>query len=106
MKRVFGLMIAILWPALAGHSQTVGGTVVAWGNDSSGQTNVPSGLTNVVSVAAGDLFQMALTSNGTVVVWGDNSFGQTNVPGILTNVTAIAAGQDFALALTAKGIVV
>jgi hypothetical protein len=28
------------------------GTVVAWGDGSSGETNVPSGLTNVVAIAA------------------------------------------------------
>jgi len=29
------------------------GTVVAWGLNSDGQTNVPAGLSNVVAVAAG-----------------------------------------------------
>jgi len=27
--------------------------VVAWGNNGSGQTDIPSGLTNVVAIAAG-----------------------------------------------------
>jgi len=33
------------------------GYVVAWGDNSSGQTNVPTGLTNVVAIAGGDSFK-------------------------------------------------
>ena len=75
------------------------GMVVAWGSNSSGQTNVPAGLTNVVAIAAGSFFSMALRANGTVVVWGSSSFGLTNVPAHLTNVIAIAAGGSSCLAV-------
>ncbi|MEG2455038.1 MAG: hypothetical protein RSC08_02195, partial [Oscillospiraceae bacterium] len=33
-------------------------------------------LTNVVDIAGGDAYSMALLSNGTVYTWGDNSYGQ------------------------------
>ncbi|MEG2120311.1 MAG: hypothetical protein RRY53_08120, partial [Pseudoflavonifractor sp.] len=33
-------------------------------------------LTNVVDIAGGDDYSMALLSNGTVYTWGDNSYGQ------------------------------
>jgi len=46
------------------------GTVVAWGNNSRGQTNVPAGLTGVVSIAAVLYHSLALKSDGTVVAWG------------------------------------
>jgi hypothetical protein len=36
------------------------GTVVAWGYNTSGQTNVPVWLTNVVAVAGGDSHSLAL----------------------------------------------
>ena len=66
--------------------------VIAWGNNSEGQTRVPS-LENVTAVAAGAEHSLALTSAGTVVAWGDNTSGQTTVPtGALTGVTQIAAG--------------
>jgi hypothetical protein len=66
--------------------------VIAWGNNSEGQTRVPS-LENVIAVAAGAEHSLALTSAGTVVAWGDNTSGQTTVPtGALTGVTQIAAG--------------
>ena len=58
------------------------GTVVAWGDDSAGQTDVPAGLTGVVAVAAGDEFSLALKSDGTVVGWGatDADVGETKIP--------------------------
>ena len=68
------------------------GTVVAWGYNSYGQTNVPAGLSNVVALAAGDRHNLALSDDGTIVAWGFNYYGQTNVPADLTNVVALAAG--------------
>jgi hypothetical protein len=66
--------------------------VIAWGNNSEGQTRVPS-LENVIAVAAGAEHSLALTSAGTVVAWGDNASGQSTVPtAALTGVTQIAAG--------------
>lgn len=82
------------------------GTVVAWGDNASGQTNVPPGLSNVVSVAAGQSHSLALRFDGTVVAWGDNASGQTNVPSGLSNVVAIAGGNTHSLALAADGTVV
>lgn len=65
------------------------GTVVAWGSNTSGQCDVPPGLNNVVSVAAGVGYSLALKSDGTVVSWGANGLIPTN----LTGVTSIAAGS-------------
>src|SRR5579872_6469993 len=72
-------------------------SVVAWGCDCEhfGQTNVPPGLTNAVTVEMGGYFALALTSDGRVVAWGDSSWnpdGETTVPPGLTNVVAISAG--------------
>ncbi len=80
--------------------------LVAWGENSYGQTTVPPGLTNVIAVAAGRAHALALTREGRVVAWGNNLYGQTNVPPDLTNVVAIAAGAGHNLALTAEGRVV
>lgn len=82
-----------------------GGTVLAWGDNTFGQTNVPADLTNAISIAGGQNFSMALRPDGTVVAWGDNSSGQTNVPADLSNVVAIAAGGYHALALKSDGTV-
>jgi len=77
-----------------GHSVALknDGTVVAWGQNASGQAAVPGGLTGVTAIAAGPYHTVALKSDGTVVAWGDNSSGETTVPGGLTGATAIAAG--------------
>jgi len=82
------------------------GTVVAWGYDGAGQTSVPGGLTNAITIAGGAYHSVALESNGTVVAWGDNTFGQTNVPAGLTNVSAIACGWYHNLALKNNGTIV
>jgi hypothetical protein len=83
------------------------GTVVAWGANGSGQTNVPPGLNNVVAVSAGgDLHSMAMTRDGNVFVWGSNANGQTNMPPDLGSAAAIAAGGNHSLALQRNGAVV
>ncbi len=40
------------------------GTIVAWGDNAFGQTNVPAGLSDVVSIAAGNGFSLALKRDG------------------------------------------
>jgi MBG domain-containing protein/List-Bact-rpt repeat protein/Regulator of Chromosome Condensation (RCC1) repeat protein/Big-like domain-containing protein len=80
------------------------GTVVAWGDNSA----VPTGLSNVVAIAAGAGFDtVALLTNGTVVAWGpEDNYGVTNVPAGLSGVTAIAAGLDDIVVLKSSGTVV
>src|ERR1700722_5250873 len=80
-------------------------SVVAWGYDNSGETNVPADLSNVVAIAGGQFFSLAVQGDGTVIAWGDNSFGQTDVPVGLSNVVAVAGGNYFALALQSNGMV-
>ena len=51
-----------------------GGTVFSWGVDLlPDQTNVPSGLNGVVTIAGGTYSSLALQNNGTVVAWGPAS---------------------------------
>jgi alpha-tubulin suppressor-like RCC1 family protein len=105
-----------------------GGTVMAWGDDESGQlgngsdesvSSVPvavSGLSGVSAIAAGGEHSLALLSNGTVMAWGNNESGQLGdgnfdesdtpvaVKG-LSGVAAISAGGAFSLALLKTGTV-
>jgi len=53
----------------AAEAQTAqtSGTVVAWGDNSYGQTNVPPNLTGVKAIAAGRYHNLALKDDGMVV---------------------------------------
>jgi ribosomal protein L14 len=60
------------------------GSIVAWGDNSSGQCNVlalPAGLA-YAEIAAGDQHVVARRTDGSVVAWGDNDYGQCNVPAL------------------------
>ena len=81
-------------------------TVVAWGYNNSGQTNVPAELSNVLKVAAGRHHSLALKSDGTVAAWGYNNRGQTDVPLGLSNVINIDGGYEHSIALRFDGTVV
>lgn len=48
------------------------GTVVAWGWNGYGQTDVRAGLTDVVTIDTRIHHNLALKSDGTVVAWGLN----------------------------------
>ena len=110
------------------------GSVLAWGNGTSGQLGIGSsgkvsaptqvrGLgpgSGVVAIAAGGSFALALKADGTLLAWGNNASGQLGdgtapkdhaapVPvrgvGRGSGVVAIAAGATFALALKRDGTV-
>jgi hypothetical protein len=80
--------------------------VIGWGRNASGECDMPSVLSKVVAIAAGNQHSLALTDGGQVVAWGKNVYGQANIPSGLSNVVSIAAGAEFSLALTADGRVV
>ena len=82
------------------------GAVVAWGDNSYGETNVPKGLTNIVQISSSGLHSLALRTNGTVVAWGWNAYGQTNVPASVTNAVQVAAGVSFSAALRTNGTII
>jgi parallel beta-helix repeat protein len=77
--------------------------VVAWGDNSGGQTNVPAGLNDAAAVAGGDFHTLALRHNGTLLAWGYNGDGQANVPTGSARFVGIAAGAGHNLALTENG---
>ncbi len=109
-----GLGPAIVAGGAHGLVLRADGSVIGWGLNSSGQTNIPADLTEVVAIAAGGWHSLALTADGSVVGWGHNFYGETSVPDSATNnVTAIAAGglsivgpSGHSLALRGDGSVV
>ncbi|MDO9035146.1 MAG: hypothetical protein Q7U51_08100 [Methanoregula sp.] len=89
------------------------GTVVAWGDNTYGQCDVPDGLAHVTAISAGYWHNLALKDDGTVVAWGGKSIeslikdnGQFSIPAGLTDITAISAGGFHNLALKRDGTIV
>src|SRR5262245_29359619 len=98
----------LLWCALvfglgagwqpAAHAQR---SVLAWGSNLYGQSDVPSGLTNVSGVSAGHYHSLCLHQDGKAVAWGYNGSGQTNLPPNLTGLLKVVAGPSRSLMLRA-----
>jgi hypothetical protein len=97
----------------AGGSHTVArrndGSVIAWGNNSLGQLDVPllpPGLA-YVEVTAGISHTAARRSDGAIVAWGDNYEGQCDVPDLPPGLVYVEvdAGNDFTLARRSDGAV-
>lgn len=88
---------------------TVDGHVVAWGESTAGQLDIPDGLANVVQVAAGYAYSVALRADGRVVEWGSH-VGQAKtmvaMPADLPKLAAIRGGLRHVLGITRTGTVV
>lgn len=77
------------------------GTVVATSfQNRNGEANVPSGLTDVISIAAGgsninEPYCLALKSDGTIVSWGNGRGGAPNsIPGAISIEEGVALKSD------------
>lgn len=80
------------------------GTVVATGENSSGQCNV-SDWSDVISISTGRLHTVGLRSNGTVVATGYNNHGEC-ILSDWKDIVAVAAGDMYTLGLHADGTVI
>jgi len=100
------VLAALALGAISPASAATTHTVIGVGANYSGQTSIPSGLTDAVAIAAGADHSLALKGDGTVIAWGNNDHGQATIPSGLSDVVAIAAGSDYNLALKGDGTVV
>jgi hypothetical protein len=80
--------------------------VVAWGDNSGGQIDVPTNLDNAVAIAGGDYHSVAIRDDGTLVAWGFDDEGQTDVPTNSLPFVSVAAGAEHNLAIAEDGSVV
>ena len=100
----YSVVVSNLLGAVASSNAVLSISEVAvWGDNSSGQTNLPGGLTNVIAIACGYYHTIALKANGQVVAWGYNSSGQANLPAGLTNLATVGAGGFNNLAVRNDG---
>ena len=91
------------------NSLRQGYSVISWGNNPFGASTTPSGLQEVIQVAAGWDHSLALKKDGTVIAWGggegENNHGQATVPVGLEKVVQVAAGSGVSIALRGDGTV-
>ena len=80
-------------------------TVVAWGNDASGQSIVPPTLGTCIAVGAGGDTAYAIETAGTIVAWGSDYLGTVSLVPAGTY-TAVDGGEFFAVALATNGSIV
>ena len=79
--------------------------VYAWGaNGDEGRCNVPTaGRTNVVAVAAGREFSVALRNDGTLAAWGRTDVASKLVGDYASDVAQVSAGREHVLVLKKDG---
>ncbi len=82
------------------------GSIVAWGSNSFGQTDVPAPNADFIAVAAGGFHSLGLKADGSIVAWGGNDYRQSNVPAPNTGFVAVAAGSYDSLGLRGDGSIV
>ncbi len=109
--RVWTASSIVTWGGTGGFLQNGGGIPTGleeW--DYYGGTNVPPGLNNVVAIASGGYWGVALNGDGTTIGWGSleqENYGEPNPifygPSDLTNAVAIASATWNAVALKSDG---
>ena len=93
-------------PSNPTNSINILGGVTGWGQNDSGQLNVPANLSEVVDLDAGFYHTAAVTKAGRVFCWGRNQEGQSLPPLGITNVSTIACGFSHTICSKKDGTVV
>jgi len=75
------------------------GNVICFGDNNFGESIIPGSLTNIVAVAAGGDYTVALKSDGTLLDWGVGNDTADQLAQA-SNITAIAASSYYILGLT------
>lgn len=80
------------------------GTVLAWGDNEYGQTNIPPSASNVVAISSGWYHNLALRADGHLIQWGTSYYASVgSPPAAASNLVAFACGGNHSLALRADG---
>src|SRR5436190_1277359 len=91
----FPRLTPVLW-RLGGVYHSLGlradGSIVAWGNNGSGQCNVPAPNSGFAAIDGGGDHSLGLKADGSIVAWGSNGLGQCSVPAPNTGFVAVAGG--------------
>lgn len=106
-----GKVIAVTGGAAHALALRTDQTVVAWGNDASGQIAIPNDLGPVAGIAATRDTSGVVTTDGHVRIWGGAVNSLASRASVLSGVRQLALGQGssgdaYALALKTDGTVV
>ncbi len=80
------------------------GTLVAWGDDSDGQCDVPAGT--YTDVDAGYLFSAAVRTDGSIEAWGSDMYGTVSDLPTGNDFVAVWCGMTYAVAERSNGSLV
>lgn len=112
VTRTLAAVAALLVLVAAAPRVSAQGSLVAWGDDSSGLvTGVPAGTFIAVAAGnsawydAGDDHAVAIRSNGTLASWGNDGYGQVSGTPAGT-FSAVAAGTYHNVAIRTDGTIV
>lgn len=101
-------VFAVFAVATAQAQALAPGSMAGWGDNSTGQTQLPSitpTIANISAIASSRGNTIALRSDGTVIVWGLNNGSLTTPPPGLNDVTAVSAAGNYMMALRRNGSV-
>jgi alpha-tubulin suppressor-like RCC1 family protein len=104
MVRTFIICVTLVCSGIAPLCSGSESSIIAWGRNQFGQTNVPPNLTNVVAMSCSGYPTCVLLSDATVVSWGYNNVGPP--PPGLSNVVAIDSGYAHIMVRKSEGALV
>jgi len=80
------------------------GELVAWGDNSEGQCDLPDMAgKEIVAIAAGSAHGLVLLADGTVIAWGRNVSAQCDTPPVKSKAVRIFAGGDSSASISIDG---
>jgi hypothetical protein len=109
----FGLLNVLLdsGPAWSGSVSHVwrdydSGAIIAWGDNGSGECDVPDPNSGFVAADASFEWSAGLRTGGSIVAWGSNYYGQCDVPEPNEGFVAVSVGGLYGMGLRPDGSLV
>ena len=90
---------AVVVAAIFSGQSLAGGSILAWGQDFLGNTQIPDPNEDFVAMGTGGSHSLGLKSDGTAVGWGMTNFGLSVIPGPNEGFAAVSAAYLSSYAL-------
>ena len=100
--RFVAILLVVLACSGGGAAEVQRGSPIGFGDYIT--EGLPPDATNLIEIAASQVFTLGLRADGSVIGWGSSyNFGALSIPLDLPKVRQIAAGYYFGMALTEEG---